>query len=67
MKKFFYFISLIILNNSLSAQLLNPNFELWNTTTSDKIETWIPQGKVTKVTGGQQGTYAVNWKQVYKV
>src|ERR1035437_4190628 len=58
MRKLFYFLTILFISNSLLAQLPNPNFETWNTTTIDNLDTWSTQGKVSKVSGAQDGLYA---------
>ena len=58
MRKLFYFLIALFFSTLLSAQIPNPNFENWNTTNIDNIATWTVQGKVTKATSAQDGTFA---------
>jgi hypothetical protein len=59
MKRSFYLLSLLILSSLAFGQIPNASFETWNTVTMEKPQIWEPNGKVSKVSGGQQGNYAV--------
>ncbi len=59
MLKLYSLFIVLFFSNGLLAQLLNPSFESWVTTSIDKIDTWTPQGKVTKAASAQQGSFAV--------
>jgi hypothetical protein len=58
MQKVFYIFIFLFCSLTVPAQLVNAGFENWTSTTTDVIDTWTPQGKVSKSTSGQQGTYA---------
>ncbi len=59
MKNIFTFLILTAFSIVSFAQVPNANFENWNSNTNNKIDVWSAMGKVTKVTGGQAGAYAV--------
>jgi hypothetical protein len=59
MKRIAYLILLVTVSAAAFAQIPNANFETWNTVTTENPQLWQSTGKVSKVTGGQQGSYAV--------
>ncbi len=58
MRKLYSIFILLFCCNALPAQLLNPNFESWTSSSIDKIDTWTPQGKITKAPSAQLGSFA---------
>jgi hypothetical protein len=59
MKRFFYLITALLLVKLGVAQVPNANFETWNPVTTETPAIWSKSGKVSKVAGGQQGSFAV--------
>ena len=57
MRIIFYLLTVLSFN-TLFAQIPNANFENWNSVSVDKLSSWMTQGKVTKVSGGQLGSFA---------
>ena len=58
MRTLLFLNTLLLFSCITKAQILNADFENWNTITFDNIDTWTTQGKVTKVASAQQCSFA---------